>query len=76
MKRVGKRMNRRQLQWGPVPEDQERYEAAYTLGVDDGLQWGPVPEDQERPKTTGSGSPNRQCSFNGARSRRTRRGRR
>ena len=36
------------LQWGPVPEDQERNFPGLKLGRISELQWGPVPEDQER----------------------------
>ena len=36
------------LQWGPVPEDQERRSRPSSRCGQPSLQWGPVPEDQER----------------------------
>ena len=36
------------LQWGPVPEDQERALYGEHFAAQAELQWGPVPEDQER----------------------------
>ena len=91
-----KRVQQLQLQWGPVPEDQERTASVgrrrpaplASMGPGPGgpgrqavwlkrgitvLQWGPVPEDQER-GTEPRGGPARPGRFNGARSRRTRRG--